>query len=171
MKLSRTIVLAWLLTIFAQPSAMAAEDQVRIAELNQYWAEVARAVKAGDFAAYQATCHKEGVLVSGVKKLSEPLSAALTRWEKEFTATKSGQLKASVEFRFAQRLNDSTTAHELVFFIIRQSIRMVRKSTNIFTSRASGQARWQMENSDGLPKSKATVEGGRIGISCDSPRP
>jgi hypothetical protein len=37
MKLSRTIVLTWLLTLVAQPFAMAADDQTRIAELNQYW--------------------------------------------------------------------------------------------------------------------------------------
>jgi ketosteroid isomerase-like protein len=116
MKLSTTIIIALLATICGSASAIADENQARLAELNQYWVEVARAVKAGDFEGYKATCHQEGVLVSGIKKQSEPLSAALTRWEKEFAATKSGKVTATVEFRFAQRLSDSTTAHETGIF-------------------------------------------------------
>ncbi len=86
-------------------------------ELDAYWTEVSRAVAAGDFAAYEATCHPDGVLVSGVKKNSSPLADALKRWKKEFDATKSGGMKASVEFKFAQRLSDATTAHETGIFL------------------------------------------------------
>ena len=97
----------------------AADDQGRLAELDAYWAEVSRAVKEGDFEAYKATCHAEGVLVSGSKQNSQPLSAALARWKKDFVATKAGEIKASVQFRFSQRLGDGTTAHETGVFYYR----------------------------------------------------
>lgn len=81
-------------------------------ELDAYWAEVSRAVETGDFEAYKATCHPEAVLVTGTKKQSYPLADALVRWKKEFDDTKSGDRKSSAKFRFSQRLNDGTTAHE-----------------------------------------------------------
>ena len=92
-------------------------DATRLKQLDSYWAEVSRAVRTGDFTAYEATCHPEGVLVSGSKKTSSPLADALKRWKKEFDATKSGEMKASVEFKFAQRLGDATTAHETGMFL------------------------------------------------------
>ncbi|HIG83109.1 MAG TPA: hypothetical protein EYG40_00080 [Verrucomicrobia bacterium] len=89
----------------------------RIKELNDYWAEVSRSVREGDFQGYKATCHKEGVLVSGTNNSSYPLSDALVRWKKDFTATKEGKMKASVEFRFSKRISDPTTAHETGIFL------------------------------------------------------
>lgn len=89
----------------------------RVKQLDAYWAEVSRSVAAGDFAGYAATCDTEGVLVSGVKKTCTPLAEALKRWKKEFDATKSGEMKASVQFKFSQRLNDGTTAHETGIFL------------------------------------------------------
>jgi ketosteroid isomerase-like protein len=90
--------------------------QARLAELDAYWAEVSRAVREGDFKAYAATCHPEGVLVSGVKKMSQPLATALARWEKDFTATREGKVRGNVKFRFSQRLGDATTAYETGVF-------------------------------------------------------
>jgi ketosteroid isomerase-like protein len=98
-------------------SSLFADDPARLKQLDAYWAEVSKAVGTGDFAAYEATCHPEGVLVSGSKKTSSPLADALKRWKKEFDATKSGEMKASVEFRFSQRLGDATTAHETGMFL------------------------------------------------------
>lgn len=92
-------------------------DSDRLKQLDAYWAEVSRAVAAGDFSAYQATCHPDGVLVSGTKQTSSPLAEALKRWKKEFDATRSGAMKASVEFKFSQRLGDTTTAHETGIFL------------------------------------------------------
>lgn len=93
-----------------------AGDPARLAELDAYWAEVSRAVKAGDFEAYQATCHAEGVLVSGSKRMSQPLAAALARWRKEFIDTREGRVLAGVAFRFSNRVGDATTAHETGIF-------------------------------------------------------
>lgn len=87
-------------------------EVARLAELDVYWAEVSRSVKKGDFAGYQAGCHEKAVLVSGSKRVSYPLSQALVRWKKEFDDTKAGTRESSVEFRFAHRYGDATTAHE-----------------------------------------------------------
>ena len=100
--------------LFADESA---SEPVRLKQLDAYWSEVSRAVNTGDFVAYEATCHAEGVLVSGSKKSSSPLADALKRWKKEFDATKSGAMKASVDFKFSQRLGDATTAHETGMFL------------------------------------------------------
>ena len=92
-------------------------NEARLAELDRYWAEVSRAVNTGDFEAYKATCHEEGVLVSGVRGSSQPLAKALARWKPEFEATRSGHVKSRVEFRFSKRLNDEITAHETGIFL------------------------------------------------------
>ncbi len=101
---------------------LADPDEVRINELDAYWAEVSRSVNEGDFEGYSATCHPKGVIVSGNKKLSYPLSQALARWEKDFTETKSGKVKSSVEFRFSLRYGDATTAYEKGMFCYTQEL-------------------------------------------------
>lgn len=115
------IVLVLALFIASIPASAADPKEPRLAGLDTFWAEVSRSVGAGDFEAYEATCHPEGVLVSGVKKTSSPLSVALARWKKEFTATKAGEMKASVVFRFSQRFGDDTTAHETGIFLYTSS--------------------------------------------------
>ena len=94
----------------------------RLEALDAYWAEVSRAVNEGDFKAYKATCHDKAVLVSGTKNVSYPLTQALARWKKAFDATKAGKIEASVEFRFANRYGDATTAHESGMFLYTQKI-------------------------------------------------
>jgi len=106
--------------LFVLPILLLASTAIatdRIAELDAYWSEVSRAVKAGDFAGYRATCHPEGILVSGNSRKSYPLSQALARWKQGFEDTKAGKMKASVEFRFSQRWGDDTTAHETGIFL------------------------------------------------------
>ena len=100
-----------------QGASASQEEKARLAELDAYWTEVSRAVREGDFEGYKATCHEKGVLVSGTKKTSYPLSKALVRWKKDFTSTKAGKIKAKVEFRFSQRFGDETTAHETGIFL------------------------------------------------------
>ncbi|MDH3583932.1 MAG: hypothetical protein OER86_06935 [Phycisphaerae bacterium] len=97
-------------------SERAIDDTGRLKALDAYWAEVSRAVREGDFEGYSATCHAEGVLVSGLSRKSQPLSEALARWKKEFDSTKAGKIEANVEFRFSQRLGDRSTAHETGIF-------------------------------------------------------
>jgi hypothetical protein len=67
--------------------------------------------------AYRATCHTDGVLVSGKAKKSELLSNALIRWGKEFADTRAGKMQARVEFRFSRRILGKDTAHESGIFL------------------------------------------------------
>jgi hypothetical protein len=57
------------------------------------------------------------VLVSGVRSTCHPLATALARWKQGFADTKAGAMKASVTFRFSQRLGDESTAHESGIFL------------------------------------------------------
>ena len=97
------------------------QDLIR--ELDQYWARVSQAVKTGDLKAYRATCHSDGVLVSGKGGKSELLSEALVRWGKEFTDTKAGKMKAQVEFRFSDRKMGKNTVHETGIFLYSSQIK------------------------------------------------
>ena len=106
-----------LVLFFAAPFASAADDAARLAELDRFWNAVSQSVKEGDFDGYKATCHPEGVLVSEKLKTSQPLTKALERWKPGFDDTKAGRAKASVEFRFSQRLGDGITAHETGIFL------------------------------------------------------
>lgn len=105
------------LLLFVAQTGLAADDEARLAELNAYWAEVSRSVREGDFEGYRATCHEEGVLVSGSSQTCHPFSKALARWKPGFMDTRAARMKASVEFRFSQRYGDETTAHETGIFL------------------------------------------------------
>ncbi|HWB06505.1 MAG TPA: hypothetical protein VG796_26000 [Verrucomicrobiales bacterium] len=111
--------LFFILTIFffAASFAAAADEAARLAELDRFWGAVSQSVKDGNFEGYRATCHPEGVLVSDKMKTSQPLTKALERWKPGFDDTKAGRAKASVEFRFSQRLGDDATAHETGIFV------------------------------------------------------
>lgn len=95
----------------------AEEPDPRLAELDAYWAEVARSVREGDFEAYVETCHPEAVLVSGSKEEAYPLSKALARWKQDFVDTAAGRRKSSVEFRFSHRWGEPSAAHETGIFL------------------------------------------------------
>lgn len=111
-------MLAFSLTLLLLTSiAGAADEKTRTAELDAFWSIVSRTVKEGDFAGYAATCHEDGILVSGNKKTSHPLTKALARWKKEFVETAAGKRQSSVEFRFSHRFSDETTAHETGIFL------------------------------------------------------
>ena len=92
------------------------QTRARLQELDSYWAEVSRSVGEGDFEGYVNTCHATGVLVTGKKGKSFPLASALKKWKKDFDDTKSGAMKASVDFRFGQRWGDDSTAYETGMF-------------------------------------------------------
>lgn len=94
-----------------------ADEPARTGELDAYWKEVARCVKEGDFRGYEATTQADGVLVTGIKKQSYPLTKALARWKHEFDDTKAGTRKSNLTLRFSQRVGDDTTAHETGIFL------------------------------------------------------
>ena len=88
-----------------------------VGELDEYWKRVSNAVRTGNLEAYRATCHPDGVLISGKAKKSELLSQALIRWGKEFADTRAGKMQADVKFRFSERIAGKDTAHERGIFL------------------------------------------------------
>lgn len=106
--LPRVLVLLLILV-----GAVDAEAQVTT-ELDAFWSEVSRTVAEGDFEGYSATYHPDAVVIFG--EVTQPISAALAGWEAGFTDTRAGRTTASVRFRFSERRNDDTTAHETGIF-------------------------------------------------------
>jgi hypothetical protein len=103
----------------SQPNTSATlADSIRITELNQYFSNLSRTVREGDFEDYKATYHQDAVCVftTGQKKRSVPIDAQLAQWKPGIDDTKAGKTKNNVEFRFSQRVGDSTTAHETGIF-------------------------------------------------------
>lgn len=84
------------------------------AELDAFWAEVSRTVESGDFEGYSATYHPDAVVIFG--ETTQPISVALEGWEAGFEDTRTGLMEAYVQFRFSERRNDDTTAHETGIF-------------------------------------------------------
>ena len=84
------------------------------AELDAFWTEVSRTVESGDFVGYAATYHPDAVVIFG--DTTQPFSEALAGWEAGFDDTRTGLLEASVDFRFSERRNDASTAHETGIF-------------------------------------------------------
>ena len=113
MKTLRIHLLPVVLAAFMQVAPSHADP---VAELDAFWAEASRTVLEGDFEAYAATYHADAVLVSGFSNNSYPIAQALDGWKQGFEDTRDGRMKASVEFRFTQRLHDETTAHETGMF-------------------------------------------------------
>jgi len=99
------------------PLVLAAEKSNRLEELDAFWKKISLSVKEGDLASYRNSCHRDAVLVTGVKKKSYPLEQALKRWKTEFDATRDGEINATVVFRFSHRYGDKSTAHEKGMFV------------------------------------------------------
>jgi len=84
------------------------------AELDAFWDEVSGSVESGDFERYSATYHPDAVVIFG--ETTQPIAAALAGWESGFGDTRAGRVNATVQFRFSERRNDATTAHETGIF-------------------------------------------------------
>ena len=87
-------------------------------ELNNFWNEVSRSVQEGDFEGYKATYHIDGVVVFTTRenKRSVSISNALSDWKSDFDNVQNGVRTNNVQFRFSQRVNDETSAHETGVF-------------------------------------------------------
>ena len=110
----KTFLVIIFATILAH-SAMAGEEET-LAELDALWAEVSRTVAEGDFDGMAAAYHEDAVLVNSISGSSYPIAQAMEGWKPGIESTKKGELEASVEFRFSQRLHDDNTAHETGMF-------------------------------------------------------
>jgi ketosteroid isomerase-like protein len=93
-------------------------DSSRISDLDDFYKELSRTVREGDFEGYGATYHEDAVVVfAGTNtKISYPISRALVNWKQGFTNTRLGKQSDNVEFRFSQRISDETTAHDTGIF-------------------------------------------------------
>lgn len=114
-KIQRTSLMLMLIFLATSRATFSTEVNPRLVELDGYWAEVSRTVRDGDFDAYKAGYHDDAVFVS--LKTSFPISQALNNWKQGFVDTKSGKIKANVQFRFASRVGDARTAHESGIFL------------------------------------------------------
>jgi uncharacterized protein (TIGR02246 family) len=74
------------------------------------WGAVAASVTNNDIAAMARVYHPDAVLVTSSG--TRPISSALAGWGKDMVANKAQGIRASVEFRFTTRQDDSTTAFE-----------------------------------------------------------
>ena len=109
-------VVCLLVVLLIGPVAILYAQNSTTEELDVYWTEVTRTVQEGDFEGYKALYHEDAVLVSTLSGDSRPIASAFEGWEQGFTDSRNGVLDADVEFRFSQRLNDETTAHETGIF-------------------------------------------------------
>lgn len=109
-------VLLGALVLALVPVCRVVHAQSTTEALDAFWAEVSRTVGEGDFDGYAATYHEDAVLVSLASGTSYPIADALAGWKSGFDDTKAGRMKASVTFRFTQRLHDETTAHDTGIF-------------------------------------------------------
>jgi uncharacterized protein (TIGR02246 family) len=109
LRLLRTVVAGLLFSLPTTGLAQVTE------ELDAYWTEVARTVERGDFEGYSALYHPDAVLVTDGSG-SQPIASALAGWKQLFVGTATGDARAGVAFRFTDRLNDETTAHETGIF-------------------------------------------------------
>lgn len=93
-------------------------DSLRLAEIDNYWIELSRTVREGDFEGYKATYHKDAIVIfaTGKNKISIPLSKALAGWKQGFIDTKNGKVFSDVEFRLSRRIGDETSAFETGIF-------------------------------------------------------
>ena len=102
------------LALLLAPAADPADGTA--AELDAFWAEVARTVREGDFDGYAALYHRDAVFVDDAKAEAYPIAGALARWRPGFEATKAGRTIADVNFRFTTRLHGDDAAHETGLF-------------------------------------------------------
>ena len=96
-------------------SAAAAAASPTSAEIDRdVWAPVAASVANDDIVAMARPYHPAAVLVT--KAGTKPIAAALDGWGKDIVVAKKSGVRASVEFRFASRRDDATTAFETGIF-------------------------------------------------------
>jgi hypothetical protein len=78
------------------------------------WAPVAASVVNDDIVAMGRVYHPAAVLVTTAG--TKPIAAALDGWGKDIVVAKKNGVRATVEFRFASRRDDTATAFEAGIF-------------------------------------------------------
>ena len=78
------------------------------------WTPVAASVVHDDIVAMGRVYHPAAVLVSN--KGTRPIASALSGWGKDIATNKAQGIRATVEFRFTKRQDDTDTAFEVGVF-------------------------------------------------------
>lgn len=111
MHLSATALLSLGLPVFL---AAVAQNPASAAINADVWTPIAASVVNDDIAAMGRTYHPDAVLVSNDDTRS--IASALAGWGKEMVANKAKGTRATVEFRFTKRQDDTETAFETGVF-------------------------------------------------------
>jgi hypothetical protein len=98
-----TIKTTLLVCLFLSPLASAKDT-------NSLYQRLTSAVDKADFIMMASAYHPDAVLVK--KGKTTPIKHALTRWTKEGTSWAQKGGKASLEFRFSERVVDETSSFE-----------------------------------------------------------
>ncbi len=85
-------------------------------ELDALWAEVARSVATGDADLYLSTDHPDAIFVSTRRGITRTVAEDVEANRAAWNDTRDGRARRSVEFRFTERLNNATSAHEVGIF-------------------------------------------------------
>lgn len=85
-------------------------------ELDALWADVAQAVATGDSKLYLSTYHPDAIFVSARRGITRTIVDDVEANQSAWADTREGRARRSVEFRFTQRLNNETSAHEVGIF-------------------------------------------------------
>ena len=97
-----------------RPAAVAAASPTSAEIDRDVWAPVSASVANDDIVAMGRSYHPAAVLVT--KAGTKPIAAALDGWGKDIVVAKKNGVRATVEFRFASRRDDATTAFETGIF-------------------------------------------------------
>ena len=85
-------------------------------ELDALWADVAQAVATGDRELYLSTYHPDAIFVSARRGITRTVVDDVEANRSAWDDTREGRARRSVEFRFTERLNNRTSAHEVGMF-------------------------------------------------------
>lgn len=97
------------------PGAIQAQSTSQSVEIDrQVWSPIAATVAADDIVGMGRLYFPEAVVVT--PKATTPIKAMLEKWGNDMVAAKARGDKATVEFRFSLRQDDSTTAFEAGMF-------------------------------------------------------
>lgn len=83
----------------------------RMKALNNYWEDLARTAREGDFDGMKALYHEDAIVVKSDTTFAVS-KAFKVRWKKEIMEVKNGKRTNSLDFRFSKRIGSETTAFE-----------------------------------------------------------
>ncbi|MEP1096953.1 MAG: nuclear transport factor 2 family protein [Cyclobacteriaceae bacterium] len=114
MKYFFIVLVGFVMTYQAKAADSTGEDSLqdnRTAQLDRYWAALAKTAKEGDFDGMKALYHPDAVLVKPDTTIA--ISEAFKyRWKKEIMEVNQGKRANTLEFRFAKRIGNDITAFE-----------------------------------------------------------